>query len=50
MAAELTAAPMAAFVDSLVSSDPGLGDEHEREVGGLWLNSFTCLATAQTTW
>ena len=37
-AAELTAAPVAAFADSsLVSPDLGLGDEHELEVGGLRL-------------
>jgi hydroxyacylglutathione hydrolase len=35
-AAELTAAPVAAFADSsLVSPDLGLGDEQELEVGGL---------------
>jgi hydroxyacylglutathione hydrolase len=37
-AAELTAAPVAAFADSsLVSPDVGLGDEQELEVGGLRL-------------
>jgi hypothetical protein len=37
-AAELTAAPVAAFADSsLVSPDLGLGDEQELEVGGLRL-------------
>src|SRR5712691_6812956 len=50
-AAELTAAPVAAFADSLlVNPDLGLGDEQELEVGGLRLTSSTCPATAPTTW
>lgn len=39
-AAELTAAPVAAFAGSSVGPDLGLGDEQELEVGGLRLQFF----------